>query len=88
MTHTDESKETYDDLSRAIRGVPHKDKLIILGDFNARVGKNDSVWKGVLGKHGTGKENSNGHLLLTKCREFKLTITNTIFQQVKKHKTT
>ena len=86
MTHTDES--FYEDLDRAIREAPRNDKLIILGDFNARVGCESDMWRKVIGKHGIGKTNSNGQLLLAKCNEHGLTITNTIFQQPNKYKTT
>ncbi|XP_050164941.1 craniofacial development protein 2-like [Myiozetetes cayanensis] len=59
-----EKDKFYDDLRRLIQKVPADDKIIILGDFNARVGKNSEAWKGVLGKHGVGNCNDNGCLLL------------------------
>ena len=49
---------------------------------------NASNWKGVLGLHGVGKENSNGVLLLYKCAQHQLTITGTLFRQKDKYKTT
>ena len=81
MQHTDETKDKfYDELRTAISAVPRKDKLIILGDFNARVGTDWSTWAGVLGRHGVGKCNSNGQLLLETCMAHNLTVTNTCFQ--------
>ena len=62
--------------------------MIILGDFNARVGSSSDSWKGIIGKHSTGQENSNGKLLLTLCSQHKLIITNTLFQLKNHHKTT
>ena len=44
MQHTDEFKnDFYTALKAEISAVPRKDKLIILGDFNARVGSDWST---------------------------------------------
>lgn len=89
LTSSDEVKETfYEDLSALVKDTPSSDKLILLGDFNARVGADYRDWKGVLGPHGTGKLNSNSLMLLSLCAENRLTITNTLFHQADKHKTT
>ena len=76
----------YMQLSQLIASIPITDKLIMLGDFNARVGTEASIWKKVIGRHGVGKVNSNGTLLLSLCAEHNLVITNTIFQQPDIHK--
>ena len=78
----------YQDLSSLLRTVPKDDKLLLLGDFNARVGKDFKSWSDVIGPHGVGQENSNGQLLLTLCAEHGLTITNTLFQLPDIHKAT
>ena len=65
MTYTDEEKEGfYEELAAVVDAVPASDKLLILGDFNARVGKDYRTHRGVLGKFGKGNMNSNGELLL------------------------
>ncbi|KAJ7406712.1 proto-oncogene tyrosine-protein kinase ROS isoform X2 [Willisornis vidua] len=74
-----EKNKFYTDLRHLIQKVPADDKIIILGDFDARVGKNSEAWKGVLGKHNIGNCNNNRRLLLEFCPEQQLTITNTIF---------
>ena len=82
MSHSDESKEEfYASLKRVTESVSLDDKLIILGDFNARVGCNRSLYGQVLGNFGKGTVNSNGDLLLNFCAQFNLVITNTIFKQ-------
>lgn len=89
MSYPDEAKEEfYDTLSRTIASVPQCDKLILLGDFNARVGRDVHSWEKVLGHQGVGKENSNGSLLLNLCANNGLIITNTVYQQANKLKTT
>ncbi|KAK0142398.1 Craniofacial development protein 2 [Merluccius polli] len=77
----------YADLDTILSKVPKEDKLILLGDFNARVGRNHDLWRGTLGREGVGNTNSNGLLLLTKCSEYVLVITNTLFRQKNKFKT-
>ncbi len=89
MTNPDDVKDKfYEDLDSVISTTPNSDKLIILGDFNARVGKDHHSWKGVLGNHGVGNCNSNGLLLLRTCAEHELLLTNTVFQLPTRKKTT
>ena len=81
-------EQFYADLDTLLRATPATDKLLLLGDFNARVGRDHQQWRGVMGKQGVGKMNSNGLLLLSKCAEHDLLITNTTFRQDDKYKTT
>ena len=91
MTNEEFVKEKlYADLDNILRQTPKEDKLIFLGDFNARVGANSTYWSRTIGKYVVGKCNSNGllstqmvyyqWLLLSKCKEHELVITNTMFQ--------
>ena len=52
------------------------------------MGTDSKNWEGVIGLHGTGKINSNSLLLLNICTENNLTITNTLYWQANKYKTT
>ena len=85
MTNDDEVKA---DFYQSLHTTISADKIILLGDFNARVGRDYSIWPGVIGKHGVGNENSNGTLLLSLCTEFELCITNTLFEGKNQYKTT
>ena len=88
MSNPEEVKDKfYEDLEALITAVPREDKLVILGDFNARVGTDYQAWEGVIGRHGVGKSNSNGHLLLKTCAAYNLLITNTIFRLANRNKT-
>ena len=89
MSNPETVKEQfYSDLRDTIRRVPNEDRLILIGDFNARTGSDAEKWKGVLGQHGVGKCNDNGELLLTLCAEHGLVITNSIFKHKVAHKNT
>ena len=53
MTNPEEIKgKFYEDIENAIEGVPKEDKLILLGDFNARVGRDHQTWEGIIGRNG------------------------------------
>ena len=78
----------YELLEHTLQNIPQTDKILLLGDFNARVGSNSIVWGGIIGKHGVGHENANGLRLLNLCAENNLLITNTFFQMPDKYKTT
>ena len=89
MTNPDKVKDKfYENLDSVISAAPRTDKLILLGDFNARVGTDHKTWEGVIGPEGVGKCNSNGLLLLRKCAEHELLITNTVFRLPTRRKTT
>ena len=77
----------YDTLYSTLRRISQDDKIILLGDFNARVGRNHDIWHGVIGHHGVGNMNSSGLWLLSLCSELGLAITNTFFQLRDMHKT-
>ena len=82
MSHSQDEKEKfYEDLRQILKKVSPCDSILLLGDLNARVGSDHQAWPDVLGRHLLGACNSNGLLLLSLCSEFKLTITNSIFQQ-------
>ena len=81
MTNQDEVKDKfYDDLDSVISATPRTDKLILIGDFNARVDTDHQTWEGVIASEGIGKCNSNGLLLLRKSAEHELLIANTVFR--------
>ena len=89
MSNDDADKEAFcDNRNSVLWTVFFKDRLFLLGDFNARVGRDAETWLRVLGQHSVGNENSNGSLLLQTCSEHELAITNTYFQQANKYKTT
>nr|VZI06285.1 unnamed protein product [Spirometra erinaceieuropaei] len=89
MTSSDAVRDKfYEDLHALLATVSKADKLIVLGDFNARVGTDHTAWRGVLGPHGLRGSNDNGLLLLRTCAEHRLTLTNTFFCLPEREKAT
>ena len=85
---TVETKEGfYTSLDSILESIPTNDQVFLLGNFNARVGKDVDLWDGVTGRHGVGNINDNGVLLLSKCAEHELLIMNTTFPMKDKFKT-
>ena len=72
----------YEDLQDLLELSPPKDVLFILGDWNAKVGSQETP--GVTGKFGPGMRNEAGQRLIEFCQENALVIANTLFQQHKK----
>ena len=50
QAETGVKKAFYHDLHNLLHQVDSKDKLLILGDFNARVERDFELWKEVLGQ--------------------------------------
>ena len=59
--------------------TPKKDVLFIIGDWNAKVGSQETP--GLTGKFGLGMWNEAGQRLIEFCQENALVIANTLFQQ-------
>ena len=83
---SDDMKDNfYDTLYSTLRIILQNDKIILLGDINARVGINHDIWQGVNGYHGVGSMNSSG-LWLLPLSALGLAITNS-FQLCDMHMT-
>lgn len=77
----------YKNLRPILTKIYQADKILLLGDFNARVGQDHNT-RNSLGKYGLGKMNSNGLLLLDLCALFNLVICNYFFNLKESHKVT
>lgn len=84
----EESSCFYLALQESLTEVSKRDMLIVMGDFNARVGTNANVWKGVIGQQGVPEVNENGLKLLSFCSVNNLVVTNMIFKHRDCHKFT
>ena len=71
----------YEDLQDLLELTPKKDVLFILGDWNTKVGFQETP--GVTGKFGLGVQNEAGQRPIEFYQENALVIANTLFQQPK-----
>ena len=81
-SNTEEAERFYEDLQDLLELTPKKDVLFIIGDWNAKVGSQETP--GVTGKFGLGMRNEAGQRLIEFCQENALVIANTLFQQHKR----
>ena len=77
-----EVERLYEDLQDLLELTPKKDVLFIIGDWNAKVGTQETP--GVTGKFGLGVWNEAGQRLIEFCQENALVTANTLFQQHKR----
>ena len=75
-------EQFYEDLQDLLELTPPKNVLFIIGDWNAKVGNQETP--GVIGKFGLGVQNEEGQWLTEFCKENTLIIANTLFQQHKR----
>ena len=80
-TNAEEAEWFYEDLQHLLEVTP-KDVLFIIGDWNAKVGGQETP--GVRGKFGLGVRNEAGQRLIEFCQENTQEIANILFQQHKR----
>ena len=81
-TEEAEFERFYEDLQDLLELKPKKDVLFIIGDWNAKVGSQETP--GVTGKFGLGIQKEAGQRLIEFCQENALVIANILFQQHKR----
>ena len=78
-TEEAEVEQFYEDLQDLLELTPKTDVLFITGDWNAKVGSQETP--GVIGKFGLGVQNEARQRLIEFCQQNALVIANTLFQQ-------
>ena len=73
-----EVEQFYEHLQDLLELTPQRDVLFIIGDWNAKVGSQETP-----GVAGLGMWNEAGQRLIEFCQENALVIANTLFQQHK-----
>ena len=72
----------YENLQDLLELTPPKDILFIIGDWNAKVGSQETP--GITGKFGLGVQNEAGKRLTEFCQENAPVTANTLFQKHKR----
>ena len=83
-----DTESFYHSLQAEIASVAKQDMLLVVGDFNARVGNDANTWRGTLGRFGPTELNRNGEQLLDFCSLNGLVLTNTFFKHRPCHQLT
>ena len=82
ISNAEEAELFYEDLQELLELTAKTDVLFIIGEWNAKVGRQEI--HGVTGKFGLGVQNEAGQRLIEFCQENTLVITNILFQQYKR----
>ena len=85
-SNAEEAEQFCEDLQDLLELTLKKDVLFIIGDWNAKVGSQETP--GVTGKFGLGVRNEVGQRLIEFCQENALVIANTLYQQYKRRHST
>ena len=80
-----EVERFYEDLQDLLEQTPQIDVLFIIGDWNAKVGSQETP--GITGKFGLEVQNEAEQRLIEFCPKNALVIANTLFQQHKRRLT-
>ena len=88
VAEEEEKEEFYTKLQASLVSIPKHDVLLLMGDFNARVGKLNVGKERFMGKEGIGEISANGEKLVDFCEENDLVIGGTLFMHRDIHKLT
>jgi hypothetical protein len=72
-------EEFYRNLQSVLNKIPRKDVLILMGNWNSKIGKGEETE--MAEKYGLGNRNEAGERLLEFCTENALFLANTYFEQ-------
>ena len=85
-------EEKKDDFYQQLQAVLDKrgakDITILMGDFNAKIGMDNTGYEDIMGTHGLGQMNENGERFADLCALNQLVIGSSIFPHKRIHKAT
>ena len=78
----------YDELQKTLDSRTRRDILIVTGDFNAKIGNDNTGRERIMGREGLGTMNENGEMFADFCVFNDLVIGGSVFQHKDIHKGT
>uniref|UniRef100_A0AAV2J1Z3 Reverse transcriptase domain-containing protein n=1 Tax=Knipowitschia caucasica TaxID=637954 RepID=A0AAV2J1Z3_KNICA len=84
----EEKDNFYNRLSTIIQDRPRRNIIILMGDFNAKIGSDNPGYEETMGKQGLGEMNENGERFADLCAASNLVIGGSVFHHRKIHKVT
>ncbi|KAJ3609121.1 hypothetical protein NHX12_023647, partial [Muraenolepis orangiensis] len=78
----------YDSLNHLLGRGGARGRIILMGDFNAKIRGRNEGYEEVMGKHGVGKINENGEMFVKTRVNNNLVIGGSVFPHTTIHKTT
>ena len=88
----DKSEEVKDEFYNQLQGIlsrlSDQDVNILMGDFNAKIGADNTGYDEVMGRHGLGEMNENGERFADACALNNMVIGGSVFPHKRIHKAT
>lgn len=81
-------EEFYNVLQNTMKYRSKREIILLMGDFNANVGNDNTGYREIMGRHGDGDINENGQYLADVCASNKLVIGGILFPHKEIYKTT
>ena len=84
----EEKEEFYSRLLTIVQDRPRRNIIIVMGDFNAKIGSDNTGYEEVMGRQGLGERNENGERFADLCATTGLVIGGSFFHHKRIHKAT
>ncbi|XP_063601080.1 craniofacial development protein 2-like [Penaeus indicus] len=83
-----EKEAFWADMYETVEKIPRCERLVIGADLNAHVGEGNTNDKEVMGKHGFGRRNAEGQMVVDFAKRWELMVSNTMFVKRSQQKVT
>ena len=81
-------EQFYEQLQGILMELNSRDINVLLGDFNAKIGTDNTGYERVMGTHGLGEMNENGGMFLDTCAQYEFVVGGSVFPHKNIHKAT